>query len=152
MTETKLNNRQIERLKQVFDEADIKLTHQRLLIFSEMMSSHDHPSAEAVHQRLQEKIPTIAIDTVYRTLATFDELGIIKKLHVMGERALFESNLERHHHFVCTRCKGVEDIYWPEFDNTTLPEETGSMGKIQSRHLELRGTCNRCLEEIKESV
>ncbi len=150
MTGETLNRQQLDHLKQICEETGIKLTHQRLEIFKEIMSSCDHPSAEVIYRRLQEKIPTIALDTVYRTLATFDELGIVKKLHVMGERALFDANLDRHHHFVCTRCKEVEDIYWPEFDNSMLPEQAGRMGQVQSRHLELRGICNRCMKETAQ--
>jgi len=150
MTDKTLSKQQLDHLKQICDEAGIKLTHQRLEIFREIVSACDHPSAELIHKRLQKKMPTIAIDTVYRTLATFDELGIVKTLHVMGERALFDANLKQHHHFVCTRCKAVQDIYWPEFDNSMLPEKTGHMGKIQSRHLELRGICKRCMEKIEQ--
>ncbi len=145
-----MNKQQLDHLKQICEETGIKLTHQRLEIFKEIMSSCDHPSAEVIHRRLREKMPTIALDTVYRTLATFDELGIVKKLHVMGERALFDANLDRHHHFVCTRCKEVEDIYWPEFDNSMLPEQADRMGQVQSRHLELRGICNRCMKETAQ--
>jgi len=147
MTRNQLDKQQLDHLKQICDEAGIKLTHQRLEIFREMMTATDHPSAEVIHKRLQKKMPTVAIDTVYRTLATFDELGIVKKLHVMGERALFDANLSRHHHFVCTRCKRVEDIYWPEFDESMLPEKAAKVGKIQSRHLELHGICKQCMAE-----
>ena len=150
MTGKTLSRQQLADLKQICEETGIKLTHQRLEIFKEIMSARDHPSAEVIYRRLRGKMPTIAIDTVYRTLATFDELGIVKKLHVMGERALFDANLDRHHHFVCTRCKEVEDIYWPEFDNSKLPEQAGRMGKILSRHLELRGICNRCMKETDQ--
>ena len=145
-----LSKQQLGHLKKICDGAGIKLTHQRLEIFREMMSATDHPSAELIHKRLQKKLPTVAIDTVYRTLATFDELGIVKKLHVMGERALFDGNLTKHHHFVCTRCKRVEDIYWPEFDASTIPDKAGQIGIIQSRHLELRGICNQCLQEARQ--
>ena len=138
---------QLDHLKRICTEAGIKLTHQRLEIFKEMVSASDHPSAETIHKRLQEKLPTIALDTVYRTLTTFDELGILKKLRLTGERTLFDANLDRHHHFFCTRCKKIEDIYWPEFDNSTLPEDIGSIGKIRARHLELHGLCRECLEE-----
>lgn len=148
MFDTTLNEQQIEHLKQICDEAGIKLTHQRLEIFREIMAASDHPSAELIHQRLQKRMPTVAIDTVYRTLATFDELGIVKKLHVMGERALFDANLTRHHHFVCTRCKRVQDIYWPEFDKSMIPTKAAHMGSIESRHLELRGICNECMEQM----
>ncbi|HID69725.1 MAG TPA: transcriptional repressor [Desulfobacterales bacterium] len=142
-----IDKQQLENLKKICDDAGIKLTHQRLEIFREILSAKDHPGAEVIHQRLQEKLPTIAIDTVYRTLATFDNLGIVKKLHVLGERTLFDANLDQHHHFVCTRCKSVEDLYWPEFDNTAIPDNFSGIGQIQSRHLELHGLCKRCLKE-----
>lgn len=151
MTDTNKNTQQFENLKQICDDAGIKLTHQRLEIFREILASKDHPAAEVIHRRLQKRMPTIAIDTVYRTLATFDELGIVKKLHVMGERTLFDANLDQHHHFVCTRCKAVEDLYWPEFDNTTLPAGFAGMGQIQSRHLELHGLCKDCLKKAQAS-
>ena len=150
MKDGKLSTKHIEQLKQLCNEAGIKLTHQRLEIFKELMAVSDHPSAELIHKRLHKKLPTIAIDTVYRTLATFDELGLVKKLHIMNERTLFDTNVTLHHHFICTHCKNVKDIYWSDFDNSTLPEMVAGMGKIQSRHLEIHGVCNDCLTNNKE--
>jgi Fur family peroxide stress response transcriptional regulator len=150
MNKQRSKTSQLEHLKQICDRAGIKLTQQRLEIFREMAADRNHPSAERIFKRLQQKMPTIALDTVYRTLATFDELGLVKKLQVMGERALFDANLKEHHHFVCIRCKKVQDLYWPEFDRTTLPEQSSAMGQIQSRHLELRGICRDCLEREEQ--
>ncbi len=147
MSTKPLDQKQIEHLKQICNEADIKLTHQRLEIFKELMGSFDHPSAEVIHKRLQKILPTLAIDTVYRTLTTFNELGIIKKLHLENERTLFDANRDQHHHFICTQCKAVHDLYWEDFDKSTLPESVHGIGRIQSRHLELHGLCNKCLEE-----
>ena len=144
-----LGKQQLEHLKQLCDDAGIKLTHQRLEIFKELMAGSDHPSAESVYKKLKEKLPMIAIDTVYRTLATFDELGLVRKLHVMNERTLFDTNLDVHHHFICTHCKKVEDIYWSDFDETVLPAAMGQLGKVHSRHLELHGVCNNCLKVEK---
>lgn len=145
MVNGNLKKQHIEQLKQLCNEAGIKLTHQRLEIFRELMSVNDHPSAELIHKRLHKKLPTIAIDTVYRTLATFDELGLVKKLYVMNERTLFDTNVDIHHHFICTRCKEVKNIYWPEFDKTMLPVGVEGMGKVESRHLEIHGVCKSCL-------
>ncbi len=146
MNKETFSKEQLQQLKQVCSDAGIKLTHQRLEIFRELMSVSDHPSAEDIHSRLHERLPTIAIDTVYRTLATFNEIGLVKKLHILNERTLFDNNLTPHHHFICTRCKGVKDIYWSEFDNSSLPELVSDIGKVESRHLEIHGVCNRCLE------
>lgn len=147
MQNEKLSKQHLKQLKQLCNEAGIKLTHQRLEIFRELMTVSDHPSAELIHKRIHKKLPTIAIDTVYRTLATFDELGLVKKLHIMNERTLFDTNVTIHHHFICTHCKKVEDIYWSDFDNSTLPEVVKGMGKVQSRHLEIHGVCNDCLNK-----
>lgn len=150
MEQREFNNQDLEQLKRICDEAGIKLTHQRLEIFKELMTATDHPSAEDVHSRLIKRMPTVAIDTVYRTLATFDELGITRKLHLANKRNLFDINLAQHHHFVCDSCRKVEDVYWPDFDKTTLPEEIAGIGEVRSRHLELHGLCNTCLAQKQE--
>ncbi len=145
--ENQLIEQQVEHFRELCNDAGMKLTHQRLEIFKELLEAKDHPSAERVHERLQDRMPTIAIDTVYRTLSTFDELGLIKKLHISNDRTLFDFNTDQHHHFVCSRCKKVEDIYWPDFDQTSLPDNIDKVGTIQSRHLELHGVCSECMEK-----
>jgi len=150
MTSQRINLQDLDRIKQLCKEAGIKATHQRFEIFKELLSAKDHPSAELVHKRLQKKMPSIAIDTVYRTLATFDEFGIIKKLHISNERTLFDTNLKIHHHFFCTRCKKVEDFYWPDFDKANLPEAVAGIGEVLSRHLEVHGICSQCMNKADE--
>ncbi len=150
MTIVTTDKQQVAQLKDIFKRAGIKLTHQRLEVYSAMTSADDHPSAETIYLRLQKKIPTIALDTIYRTLTTFEELGLVKKLHLMGERTLFDANLHQHHHFVCNRCQAIHDIYWPEFDNSVLPDPADVMGLAHSRHIELRGVCTRCMEELDD--
>jgi Fur family peroxide stress response transcriptional regulator len=150
MDTREFNNQDLDRIRRICEAAGVKLTHQRLEIFKELMAVTDHPSAEDVHMCLQGRMPTAAIDTIYRTLATFDELGIAKKLHLANKRNLFDINPIPHHHFVCDRCRKVGDVYWPDFDKTSLPEAVVGIGKVRSRHLELHGLCNTCLEQTEE--
>jgi len=149
MDRYKLGKQNLDLFKHLCDEAGIKLTHQRLEILKELSISSDHPSVELIHTRLKERMPTIAIDTVYRTLATFEQLGIVKKLHVANERTLLDTNLEIHHHFICTRCKKINDIYWPDFDKSNLPDDIESLGRVHTRHLELHGVCIECLQDAE---
>lgn len=146
MDNSTFSKKDLDRIRALCERAGIKLTHQRLEIFKELMRAPGHPSAEELHRLLQQRMPTIALDTVYRTLATFDELGIARTLHLAKNRSLFDINLEPHHHFICERCRKVEDIHWPEFDLTSLPEEVSKIGEVRSRHLELHGLCKECLE------
>ncbi|MEN8140689.1 MAG: transcriptional repressor [Thermodesulfobacteriota bacterium] len=147
MSSQELYQQTLDRLKQLCSAAGIKLTQQRLEIFQGLLTAKDHPSAEQIHRSLRAKLPTMAIDTVYRTLATFEKLGVVKKLHIANERTLFDPNLENHHHFICSRCKRVEDFYWPDFDKADLPQAVSGLGTVQERHLEVQGICRACLNE-----
>ncbi len=103
MQNHKANKPDFRQLKKLCYEAGMKLTQQRLEIFNELLSATDHPSAETIHRRLLERMPTVALDTVYRALTTFEELGLVQRLHIANERTLFDPVIATHHHFICTQ-------------------------------------------------
>lgn len=122
----------------------LKLTHQRLEIYKVLASGKSHPSAENIHKDLARSMPTLSLDTVYRTLVTFERNGLINRVEVLDDRARFDVNLNGHHHMVCKRCRKAIDFYWPVIDDLDVPAETEGWGDIESRHIELRGVCKSC--------
>jgi Fur family peroxide stress response transcriptional regulator len=124
--------------------AGLKLTHQRLEIYRELAASTDHPSAEVLHRRLIKKIPMLAIDTVYRTLRTLCQYGLIHKVETIESQARFEVIYERHQHLICRQCRQVLDFQWPSIDEVSLPDELMHWGKIDSRNVVIYGICNNC--------
>ncbi len=130
--------------------AGIRLTHQRLELFREIAGDTGHPSAEDVYRRIRSKLPTISLDTVYRTLSTFEHHGIISKVQVLDERARFDPDPFPHNHLVCVKCKGIADFSWPAFEKIQPPPETGKWGRITDKHAELRGVCKKCLKQSRE--
>ena len=127
--------------------AGLKLTHQRLEIYRELARSSDHPSAEALHGRLRTRIPTLSLDTVYRTLATFNEYGLVQKVETAESQARYEVVHERHHHLICRHCHEIIDFHWPSLDNLSLPDELGVWGRIDSRNAVIYGVCRKCSKE-----
>lgn len=69
-----------------------------------------HPSADAVFTRLRDRMPTLSLDTVYRTLATIEELGLVARVQVLDTVAHHDGDVTRHHHLVCTGCQALEDF------------------------------------------
>ena len=130
--------------------AGLKLTHQRLEIYRELAMSTDHPSAETLHKRLKKKLPTISLDTIYRTLSTFEENNLIKRVQTVESQARFEAQMKQHHHLICDKCKQVIDFQWKSFDDAGLPEEVDQIGHIRNKNVILLGTCRRCLEKEKK--
>ncbi len=137
----------VDELRDICRQAGIKLTPQRLEIFKAISSAQDHPSAEILYERLKKRMPTISLDTIYRTLNTFEKLGLIKRVQLLNDQARFDADMESHHHFICTRCKKIIDFKWPDFDSTKLPENIKAFGKVYGQQAELRGICRQCLKK-----
>ena len=55
-------------------------------------------------------MPTVSLDTVYRTLWKLRDLGLVKTLGPNRDAVRFDANLEGHHHYVCVRCGLVRDF------------------------------------------
>lgn len=135
---------QLRHFEQICKDAGLKLTHQRLVIYTELLRSHDHPSAEALYKRLEEPLPSLSLDTVYRTLATFEKLGLVHRLETVSSQARYEARGLRHHHFLCDACGQVFDFFWPSFDTVRLPESLGEIGEIDRTSVVAHGLCTGC--------
>jgi len=137
-------------LKDIFSDAGIKLTPQRIEIFRAIYGTASHPSAEMIYYRLKQKMPSISLDTIYRTLSTLEKLGLINRVTALDRQSRFDAKIETHHHFICTRCGSITDFYWPSFDNSSLPAGLEMRGRVTSKHIEVRGICADCLEKEPE--
>jgi len=121
-----------------------KLTHQRMEIFREVAQTGDHPDVDTVYQRVRERMPTLSLDTVYRTLWWLKDLGLIRTLGPQRERSRFDANLDHHHHFVCIHCGLTTDFFSDQLDMLNLPESIRSIGDAKSIQVEVKGICNEC--------
>ena len=125
----------------------LKITHQRLEIFKELLNSHDHPTVEKLYHRLQPKLPTISLDTVYRTLTTLEKHDLVVRVETGESQARFEGRIEEHHHIVCKKCGEITDFNWKFPDEESLPDEISSWGKIVKKTLTLHGFCEQCIQK-----
>lgn len=139
-------NQHLDRFQQVCRNKDLRVTPQRIEIFKELVQSNDHPTAERLHQRLNTRMPTLSLDTVYRTLGTFADMGLIHKVETPESQAHFEVTLHQHHHLICERCKEIIDFEWPQFDQSSLPKQAESFGRFERKNVVVYGVCKNCLE------
>ena len=136
-----------ERIR-TFEEAcrrdGLKITHQRLEIFKELLHSHDHPTVERLYMRLQPNLPTISLDTIYRTLTTLEQYGLVSRVQTVESQARFESKMEEHLHLICKKCGKITDIDWQFFDQVDLPSDIENWGCIEQKNITLLGHCKQC--------
>jgi Fur family peroxide stress response transcriptional regulator len=141
--------RQVERFQDACRAAGVKLTHQRLEIFREVVTSHEHPDADAVYRAVRQRMPTVSLDTVYRTLALLHELGFLSTLGSHRESVRYDANLTPHHHFVCVRCGMARDFVEPDLESLGVPAAVREFGTVAEMHLEVRGLCAACAKKAE---
>jgi Fur family transcriptional regulator, peroxide stress response regulator len=88
----------------------LAVTHQRQVIYEVMQSMHGHPSPEDVYLQVRERVPAISLGTVYKNIHTFLASGILREVSPHHGSLRIEINRKPHHHLVCTRCHGIQDI------------------------------------------
>ncbi len=144
----KIKDREIRKrmthFEKICHDSGFKLTHQRMEIFLEVARAGDHPDAENVYRRVRERLPTVSLDTVYRTLWLLKDLGLITTLGSNHHRVRFDANLDRHHHFVCTRCGLTVDFYSEELNEIRVPDSLKSLGTFETAQVEIQGVCRKC--------
>ena len=137
----------LENLKAVAKKAGVKLTHQRLEIFRELAATKEHPDADTIFRAVQHRMPTVSVDTVYRTLWMLHGLGLVTTLGPQRDGVRFDANLDQHHHYVCVRCGLVRDFESAELNALRVPEAVMELGSIADAHVEVRGVCAKCLAQ-----
>jgi len=125
-------------------EAGLKVTHQRTEIYRQLIRIPDHPTAETLHKRLLITLPTISLDTVYRTLTTLEEHHLVTRIQTTESQARFEAVYTPHHHLICSRCKRVVDFQWPAVDTLEPPPNIKQWGQINSKTIVMYGFCKDC--------
>jgi len=130
----------------------VKATHQRVAILEEVFATDEHPDAEAIYMRVRRRVPTVSLDTVYRTLRLMEDRGVIARVGSTSNKARFDANTNRHHHFVCTDCGLIGDFYNEKFDRFAAPPEVAAMGSVESVYVEMRGRCRKCQRKRKSGM
>ena len=88
----------------------IYVTAQRLAVM-DAVGAHPHASADHVLQRVRGSIGTISRQSVFDTLNTLTDLGLLRRIQPMGSPARYERRTgDNHHHLICRTCNEVHDI------------------------------------------
>ncbi len=143
MTENREN---LEKLISLSKERGLKLTPQRMVIFRILSEANQHITVDEVYQRAKEEYPMLSLATVYRNMEQMVESDLLKHLDLGGASIRYDTNLEEHHHFVCTKCGKVFDVYLQDIKYKMDADRSHlEKAKIISLDLHLQGTCGECL-------
>ncbi|PIR18655.1 MAG: transcriptional repressor [Elusimicrobia bacterium CG11_big_fil_rev_8_21_14_0_20_64_6] len=133
-----------EEVRALFKAKKVPLTHQRLAVYEELSGRKDHPSAEALYESLKRDYPSLSLATVYKTLQTLHEMGMVARVNSPAAQARYDAIVETHHHAVCIGCGRIEDIFDPRLDKLPALKIAGFVPSGHSVHFQ--GLCAKCAE------
>lgn len=128
---------------------DLRLTHQRAVIYNELIGDKTHPTTDDIYRRVRVKLPFISFDTVNRTLSSFAEMGVIKIVENNHKIRRYDSDATEHHHFLCDGCGLIVDFYDAKLINSSLSEKLFKNYLVITKKIVLTGLCDTCLKNNK---
>jgi Fur family peroxide stress response transcriptional regulator len=128
-------------------KAGLAVTPQRLAIIRALLSSAEHPSADAIYATVRREHPHISPATVHRTLDTLCEIGEARKVTHLHDSARYDGNVTPHHHLVCVRCRRIHDVELPDADRVLGGRETIADFHVLGTSIEILAVCNDCQTE-----
>lgn len=137
-------NKKTEMLKDECKKRGMRVTSQRIMIYREVAKSCEHPDAETVFESVKKELPNISFDTVYRTLASLEEMGMIFRVDNQLPKARFDADKTPHHHFLCLNCGEVYDVFLEDKEKLKIPANASEFGDIKDLNLQIRGICKKC--------
>jgi len=126
-------------------DAGQKITPQRMLILSTLRHAGAHVTASAVLEDVRRSYPYVDASTVYRTLGSAAQLGLVSETDMGAGDAQFEwIGRDRHHHLICRSCGGVSSLDNSYLDGlaTALYDELGFQANLG--HFAIFGLCREC--------
>src|SRR2546422_5156322 len=129
----------------VLRDAGQKITPQRMLILSTLRHAGKHVTASSVLDEVRRSYPYVDASTVYRTLGSAAELGLVSETDMGAGDTQFEwIGRDRHHHLICRSCGGGSSLHknHPHNGATALYDEQGFPADL--RHFALFRRCTSC--------
>ncbi len=127
-------------------EAGLRATRPRLAVTEALRAMGGHHTADEVHAHLVRHGVALPRTSVYNSLITLADLGVVLRADVGPGAAVYEVAETWHHHFVCRRCGQVSDVSCAgEAKPCLTPDD--EVGEVDEAQIIFRGTCRRCLSE-----
>lgn len=139
--------------RELLKQKGLRVTPQREAIYRLLAASKAHPTAEYVYQEISKVFPSISFNTVYKTMQTLEEAGLIQRFNTGENVYHYDANVTPHPHLICLSCGRVDDMeaYPDNLEDAICKAVRSSSYEIRSANLHFFGYCPQCGDNNKET-
>ncbi|HUH06698.1 MAG TPA: Fur family transcriptional regulator [Egibacteraceae bacterium] len=125
-------------------EAGLRSTRQRLTVLDALRERRDAVTAQGLHAELRQAGEGVGLTTVYRTLTSLAEAGLLDIFDRDGEQAFRLCGQIHHHHLVCTNCGRVDEISADEVEDWVRAVARRHGFEVTGHRADAFGLCPDC--------
>jgi Fur family peroxide stress response transcriptional regulator len=106
----------------------------------------NHPTADKIKEYVIKNHPNIAVGTIYKTLETFVEKGLVKKVKTEKDVMRYDAILDHHHHLYCEDTERIEDFFDDQLNDMIeeyFKKKKIPNFKVKDVKLQIIGTFNK---------
>jgi len=131
--------------KEILRGKNLKATPQRLAVLHVLHSSRRYMETEEIHEKVREILPRTGLATIYRTLESFADIGLIVRIHFKDGCHHYTITPEGHgHYMICTECKKTMEFEECPFDKFVEKVAKRTGFSINRHFVQLYGQCGKC--------
>lgn len=139
-----------QEIRKELNISGLRATSQRALILEIIQQGKGHLDADEIYRQAREKKPHLSLSTVYRTLQTLKNLGLVEELHFDEEHHHYEMKPPtQHHHLVCLGCGRVIEFEYPLDRLVKRRVAEARDFDITGSEVRMTGYCRECRQERK---
>jgi Fur family transcriptional regulator, iron response regulator len=130
-----------QNVAEILKRHGIQPSAQRVAIAQYVLTCGHHPTADQVQTQMKKILPMVSRATIYNTLNLFVAKGLLRTFQLGDAGAVFDANVDAHHHFIDDETGQVTDIPWEAVEVKNI--EALSDFEVRSYTVVMRGRGKR---------
>ena len=123
----------------------LRRTPQRQATLEAIAESKGHATAEEIFRRVHRKLPTVSASTIYRALASLEEVGVLCHAHLGHTASVYHvGTAGLHQHLVCEGCGSLQEVEGAVTAAFAKRLEDRFGFRANFTHFAVLGLCARC--------
>lgn len=136
----------IEFLTEQLKSKGIRPSYQRIKVLEYMYQKGGHPTVDGIFRPLSVDIPSLSKVTIYNTLHTLVEAGLVRVVDIDETEKRYDITLTNHGHFQCEACGTVYNF---KVNIDQVPIDGLNQFEITQKNVYFKGLCPNCLKQSK---
>ncbi len=123
----------------------VRVTSARRALLAALVDAENHHlDAQDLSAAVQRAVPDVHLSTIYRSLDSLEELGLVDHVHFGHGRAIYHLADEPHQHLLCDVCGAVVEVPDDVFAELTSTVQRAYGFTIRPHHFAVIGRCRAC--------